>query len=166
MSLNKKLNILLILTSLAFGLLFVIMILGYFFPGEPSPNQAPWFVWAAIGEMIAMIITTFTIGFIVQKKDKKAKAENDNEQNQAVGSRSPLSLSKRNNCIAVVKENGDGENTKKQQLSKVVCPEMQDRPLLREMSAQICKNEAEIYRCSFSAVGQNSTKTQINQRFL
>ena len=79
MSLNKKLNILLILTSLAFGLLFVIMILGYFFPGEPSPNQAPWFVWAAIGEMIAMIITTFTIGFIVQKKDKKAKAENDNE---------------------------------------------------------------------------------------
>ena len=85
MSLNKKLNILLILTSLAFGLLFVIMILGYFFPGEPSPNQAPWFVWAAIGEMIAMIIATFTIGFIVQKKDKKAKAKNDNEQNQAVG---------------------------------------------------------------------------------
>ena len=50
MSLNKKLNILLILTSIAFGLLFVIMKLGYFFPGEPSPNQAPWFVWAAIGE--------------------------------------------------------------------------------------------------------------------
>ena len=79
MSLNKKLNILLILTSLAFGLLFMIMILGYYFPCEPSPNQAPWFVWAAIGEMIAMIIATFTIGFIVQKKDKKAKAKNDNE---------------------------------------------------------------------------------------
>ena len=79
MSLNKKLNILLILTSLTFGLLFVIMILGYFFPCELSSNQAPWFVWAAIGEMIAMIITTFTIGFIVQKKDKKAKAKNKNE---------------------------------------------------------------------------------------
>ena len=73
---NKKLNILLILTSIAFGLLFVIMILGYFLL---SPNRAPWFVWAAIGEMIAMIITTFTIGFIVQKKDKKAKAKKDNE---------------------------------------------------------------------------------------
>ena len=35
-------------------------------------------MWAAIGEMIAMIITTFTIGFIVQKKDKKAKAKKDN----------------------------------------------------------------------------------------
>ena len=55
------------------------MALEYFFFGEPSPNQAPWFVWAAIGEMIAMIITTFTIGFIVQKKDKKAKAKNNNE---------------------------------------------------------------------------------------
>ena len=77
MSLNKKLNILLILTSLAFGLLFVIMILGCFFPGEPSPNQAPWFVWAAIGEMIAMVIAMFTIGLIVQKKDKKT--QNDNE---------------------------------------------------------------------------------------
>ena len=57
----------------------MIMILGYFFPGEPSPKRAPWFVWVAICEMIAMIITTFTIGFIVQKKDKKAKAKNDNE---------------------------------------------------------------------------------------
>ena len=75
MSLNKKLNILLILTSIAFGLLFVIMILGYFFPGEPSPNQEPWFVLAAIGEMIAMIIATFTIGFIVQKKIRKQKSK-------------------------------------------------------------------------------------------
>ncbi len=79
MSLNKKLNILLILTSLAFGLLFVIMILGYFFPGEPSPNQAPWFVWAAIGEMIAMVIATIIIGIIVRKKDKQAKVLKDNE---------------------------------------------------------------------------------------
>ncbi len=79
MSLNKKLNILLILTSLAFGLLFVIMILGCFFPGEPSPNQAPWFVWAAIGEMIAMVIATIIIGIIVRKKDKQAKVLKDNE---------------------------------------------------------------------------------------
>ena len=75
MSLNKKLNILLILTSLAFGLLFVIMILGYFFPGEPSPNQAPWFVWAAVGEVIAFMITGFTTCFIVRKKDKELKEQ-------------------------------------------------------------------------------------------
>ena len=35
---------------------------------------------------------------------------------------------------------------------------MQDRPLLREKFAQICENEAEIYRCSSSAVGQKSAK--------
>ena len=72
MSLNKKLNILLILTSLGYGLLFAIMILGYFFPGEPSPNQASWFVWAAIGEMIAMIIATITIGL---SKTRRSQAK-------------------------------------------------------------------------------------------
>ena len=75
MSLNKKLNILLILTSLAFGLLFVIKILGYFFPSEPSPNQDPWFVWAAVGEVIAFAITTLVTCFIVRKKDKEQKEQ-------------------------------------------------------------------------------------------
>ena len=37
---------------------------------------------------------------------------------------------------------------------------------MREKFAQICKNEAEIYRCSFSAVGQNIAKAQKNQGFL
>jgi hypothetical protein len=35
-----------------------------------------------------------------------------------------LMVAKSNICIAVVKENGDGENTKKSQLPKVVCPKM------------------------------------------
>ena len=56
--------------------------------------------------------------------------------------------------IAVVKEKALGENA----APKEVCPTFWDRPLLREMFAQICKNEAEIYRCSFSAVGQNIAK--------
>ena len=75
MSLNKRLNILLILTSLGFGLLLVIMILGAIFPGEPSPNQAPWFVWAAVGEVIAFAITTLVTCFIVRKKDKELKEQ-------------------------------------------------------------------------------------------
>ncbi len=58
-------------------------------------------------------------------------------------------------CIAVGKENA----RRKKQFPKEVCPKMKDRPLLREMLAQICKNKAEIYRCSFSAVGQKSEKT-------
>ena len=43
---------------------------------------------------------------------------------------------------------------------------MQDRPLLRAMFAQIRKNEAEIYRCPSSAVGQKSAKAQRNQGLL
>ena len=79
MSLDKKLNILLILTSLAYGLLFAILLLGYFFPGNPAPNQMPWFAWAAIGEVIAMAVATITIYVIVQKKDKQLKEHQDNE---------------------------------------------------------------------------------------
>ena len=68
MSQNTKCNILLIMVSLAYGLLFAILLLGYFFPGNPTPNGLPWFVWAAIGEVIAMAVATITICVIVQKK--------------------------------------------------------------------------------------------------
>ena len=75
MSLDKKLNILLILTSLGYGLLLAIMIFGAIFPGEPLPNQAPWFVWAAVGEVIAFMVATLITCLIVRKKDKELKEQ-------------------------------------------------------------------------------------------
>ena len=71
MSLSKKTKILIILTAVGFGLLFAIMILGTIFPGNPDPAQAPWFVWAAIGETMAFIISAVVIGIVVRKKDKE-----------------------------------------------------------------------------------------------
>ena len=47
------------------------MILGTIFPGNPDPGQAPWFVWAAIGETTAFIIAAVVIGIVVRKKDKE-----------------------------------------------------------------------------------------------
>ena len=47
------------------------MILGTIFPGNPDPGQAPWFVWAAIGETMAFIISAVVIGIVVRKKDKE-----------------------------------------------------------------------------------------------
>ena len=79
MSYNTKSNILLITISLAYGLLFAILLLGYFFPGNQATNGLPWFVWAAIGEVIAMAVATITIFVIVQKKDKQLKEHQDNE---------------------------------------------------------------------------------------
>ena len=73
MSYKTKSNILLITIFLAYGLLFAILLLGYFFPGNPSPNGLPWFVWAAVGEVIVMAVATITICVIVQKKDKQLK---------------------------------------------------------------------------------------------
>ena len=71
MSLSKKTKILIIMTAVGFGLLFAIMILGTIFPGNPDPGQAPWFVWAAIGETMAFIIAAVVIGIVVRKKDKE-----------------------------------------------------------------------------------------------
>ena len=75
MSLDKKLNILIILTSLGYGLLLAIMIFGAIFPGESRPNQAPWFVLAAVGEVIAFMIATLITCLIVRKKDKELKEQ-------------------------------------------------------------------------------------------
>ena len=75
MSLDKKLNILLILTSLGYGLLFVIMILGAIFPGEPSPIFGPWYALAAVIEVIVFIIAGFIVAFIVRKKDKELRKQ-------------------------------------------------------------------------------------------
>ena len=71
MSLSKKAKILIILTAVGFGLLLAIMILGTIFPGNPAPSQAPWFIWAAIGETMAFIIAAVVIGIVVRKKDKE-----------------------------------------------------------------------------------------------
>ena len=79
MSYKTKSNILLMMISLAYGLLFAILLLGYFFPGNPAPNGLPWFVWTAIGEVIAMVVATITVCVIVQKKDKQLKEHQDNE---------------------------------------------------------------------------------------
>ena len=75
MSYNTRLNILLITISLAYGLLFAILLLGYFFPGNPSPNGLPWFVWAAIGEVIAIMFAGLITCFIIRKKDKELKEQ-------------------------------------------------------------------------------------------
>ena len=75
MSYNAKSKILLIMISLAYGLLFTILLLGYFFPGNPGPNQLPWYVWAVLGEVIAMAVTIITICVIVRKKDKQLREQ-------------------------------------------------------------------------------------------
>ncbi len=75
----KKSNITLALILLGYGLMFLIIALGAIFPGEPLPNQAPWFIWALVGEVIALSIATITIYVIVQKKDKQLRARINNE---------------------------------------------------------------------------------------
>ena len=73
MSYKARCNLLLIMISIAYGLLFAILVLGYFFPGTPEPHELPWYVWAAIGEVLAMGVATVTVCVIVRKKDQQVK---------------------------------------------------------------------------------------------
>ena len=70
MNFRKKARILIILNAVGFGLLLAIMILGAIIPCKPAPDYVPWFVWAAIGEAVAFMITTVVICIVVRKKDK------------------------------------------------------------------------------------------------
>ena len=71
MSLSKKHKTFILLTAVGFGLLLAIMILGAIFPGDLARGEAPWFVWAAIGESVIFVIATVVIGIAVRKKDKE-----------------------------------------------------------------------------------------------
>jgi len=71
---------------------------------------------------------------------------------------SRFSLSKLNNCIAVVKENAESKKRRNRSFRRWSVLKCRTDHFLREMFAEIRENEAEIYRCS-SAVGQNGSKT-------
>lgn len=71
MNSDIKYKILILLTAIGFGLLLTIMILGVMFPGNLTPGQAPWFVWAAIVETVAFLLAALVIGIVVRKKDKE-----------------------------------------------------------------------------------------------
>lgn len=75
MNYKTRCNITLTVIIVFYSLLFAILLLGYFFPGNPPPNQAPWFVWTAIGEVIAFMIAGFITCFIVRKRNRKLKEQ-------------------------------------------------------------------------------------------
>ena len=68
MSLDKKLNILLILTSLGYGLLLAVMIFGAIFPGEPSQIFGLWYVWSSILDMVAYVVSITVMHLVTKPK--------------------------------------------------------------------------------------------------
>ena len=67
MSLDKKANILLILTSLAFGLLLLIVIVSAFIPHDWAMFLSmPWYSWASILDIVAYTIS-ITVILLVTK---------------------------------------------------------------------------------------------------
>ena len=69
MSLDKKSNILLILTSLAFGLLLLIVIVSAFIPHDWAMLfNMPWFVWASILNMVAYVVSITVMHLVTKPK--------------------------------------------------------------------------------------------------
>ena len=69
MSLDKKSNILLILTSLAFGLLLLIVIVSAFIPHDWAMLfNMPWFIWASILDMVAYVVSITVMHLVTKPK--------------------------------------------------------------------------------------------------
>jgi hypothetical protein len=70
---EKKFNLLLTLVAIFFSIFFVILIAGAIVPCGTVFAGAPWYVWAAIGDILAFIISAAVAFGIVVRKDKKVK---------------------------------------------------------------------------------------------
>ena len=70
---EKKFNLLLTLVAIFFSIFFVILIAGAIVPCGTVLAGAPWYVWAAIGDILAFIISVTIAFVIVVQKDRKAK---------------------------------------------------------------------------------------------
>lgn len=70
---EKKFNLLLTLVAIFFSIFFVILIAGAIVPCETVLAGAPWYVWAAIGDILAFIISVTIAFVIVVQKDRKSK---------------------------------------------------------------------------------------------
>jgi hypothetical protein len=70
---EKKFNLLLSLVAVFFSIFLVILIVGAVAPSSTVFAGAPWYVWAAIGDILAFIISVFVSFGIVEQKNNKTK---------------------------------------------------------------------------------------------
>jgi hypothetical protein len=70
---EKKFNLLVVLAAVFLSIFFAILIFGAIIPGEYVFAGAPWYVWAAIGDILAFIISVFVSFGIVEQKNNKTK---------------------------------------------------------------------------------------------
>ena len=73
MTRKTKENIALIFLLLTFGVMFLIVALGVIFPGDPSSNKTPWFVWALLVEAVIQTVAVLTIIGVSNRMDRKRK---------------------------------------------------------------------------------------------
>ena len=69
MSLDKKLNVLLVLTVSFFAIVLGEIVLGSIIP-EPILAGIPWSIWTVIGTALIYMAATFLFFFISGKRDR------------------------------------------------------------------------------------------------
>jgi uncharacterized membrane protein len=74
---EKKFNLLVVLAAVFLSIFFAILIFGAIIPGEYVFAGAPWYVWAAIGDILAFIISVCIAFGIILQKDKQAKEQSN-----------------------------------------------------------------------------------------
>ena len=81
---EKKFDLLVTLSAVFFSIFFVILIIGAIIPGEEAPTGAPWYVWAAVGDILAFIVSVGVAFGVVARRDKQAQKQSHDKQKNEV----------------------------------------------------------------------------------
>jgi hypothetical protein len=77
---DKRFNFLFVYLVLSYLSLIVVMLLGYFFPGNIAPNELPWAVYLCFGLCFIYVIIMIVFMLVCLRADKKEETKTINKE--------------------------------------------------------------------------------------
>ena len=77
---DKRFNFLFVYLVLSYLSIIVVMLLGYFFPGNVTTNAFPWAVYVCFGLSFVYIITIIVFALVCLRNDKKEETKTINKE--------------------------------------------------------------------------------------
>ena len=77
---DKRFNFLFVYLVLSYLSIIVVMLLGYFFPGNVTTNVFPWAVYVCFGLCFIYVITIIVFTLVCLRNDKKEETKTINKE--------------------------------------------------------------------------------------
>ena len=77
---DKRMDFVLINFISSYLVIIVVMLLGYFFPGNIAPNELPWSFYVAFSLAFIQIIITIVFMLVCYRNDKKEEKKTINKE--------------------------------------------------------------------------------------